>query len=536
MNTLFQLLVALSSGVLFAFVSPPVNLAWAHWFMWLPVFWALRQGEGRKNAALGYASGWLATFLLYFWLVETIVRFSSLPWGVGLAVHVLYATAFAVPYIATFGLVHWLRHRLGLAWVFVIPALHVALEKIGPQLFPYYQGVTQYRQPWVWQLASVFSVMGVSYLVMLTNTALAEVVYRRREGRPLPWPLLGGVAAAFALNLAFGAWRYDRVSDQIAAAPAIRASILQHDVTMEERMRASAVDGLKAWIEVTREIEDEQADLVIWPEGAVSFNPNGERKAKLLGDRSPLEFFSDLAKDGGYDFIIGGGTINRLAEPDEYGRRYEAYNSVYSFTDDGGLDDRYDKMVPLPFGEYVPLSDTFPFLKGIIQGPGDFRKGTRPTLFVGETAAGHRYTYSIPICYEAILERAMWDLYEARDPESDAQGPVDLFVNVTNDAWFGDTASPHQHAMLTTVQAMHFGRPLLRLAYTGVSWVVQPNGDILYETEPFTEVADVVELRLPAVETLYVRGGWLFPWLCVGGTLVALVVARRRGPPGTPDP
>ncbi len=528
MKLLPRLAAALSSGVLFAFVSPPVNLAWAHWFMWLPVFWALRPNQHKLNAKLGYASGWLATFLLYFWLVETEVRFGGLPWVAGLAIQALYSTVFALPYILTFGAVHWFRQRLGLAWVFVLPALHVTLEKVGPQLFPYYQGVTQYKQPYVWQLASVISVMGVSYLVMLTNTTLAELVYRRREGRKAPWGLVAGVILAFVANLGFGAWRHDRLSAEIEAAPVLDVALLQLDVTMEERFEQSAIDGLKDWLDATQSVVSKRPDLVVWPEGAVAFNPNGDRKAQVLGNLSPDEFFSLMAVQGGYDFVIGGGTITRREEPDANGRRYEAYNSVYFFTDDHGLADRYDKMVPLPFGEYIPLSDTFPFLKGMIPGAGDFKKGKRPTRFHGLTDTGLAYTFTIPICYEAILERAMWPLFLAEDPQSEGSGPVDLFVNITNDAWFGDTASPHQHAMLTTVQAMHFGRPLLRLAYTGISWVVQPNGDILYETTPFTDVAEVVPLKLARTDTLYVRGGWFFPWLCVLATLGAYGLARRR--------
>ena len=529
-----RLLVALSSGVLFFFVSPPVNLAWAHWFMWVPVLFALQPGEYRRNALLGYLSGWLATFLLYFWLVETVVIFSSLPWVVGLVVHLLFATAFALPYVVTFGAVHWLRERLGVAWVFVLPALHVALEKLAPQLFPYYQGVTQYRVEWVWQLASVLSVMSLSYLVMLTNCALAEIVYRRREGRGFPTAAVAVTVGLFVTNLGFGAWRMSDVEAQLEGAPELRVGVVQQEISMDVRLQQGAIEALRAWLDVTNTM-GESVDLLIWPEGAISFNPNSEREAQALGGRSPLAFFEELAGSGGFDFIIGGGTITPLAEPNEFGRRYEAYNSVYFFTDLGGLADRYDKMVPLPFGEYIPLSDTFPFLKGIIQGPGDFRPGTRPTRFVGETKAGMRYDFSIPICYEAILEDAMWPLYAAEDPEVPADGPVDLFVNITNDGWFGDTASPHQHAMLTTVQAIHFGRPMVRTAYTGISWVVEPHGVIRYETEPFERVARVMPVRMASVATGYVRGGWLFPWLCVLASGVALVVARRRGPHGADE-
>ena len=85
---------------------------------------------------------------------------------------------------------------------------------------------------------------------------------------------------------------------------------------------------------------------------------------------------------------------------------------------------------------------------------------------------------------------------------------ADLFVNITNDAWFGDTQAPHQHAMLATVQAAQYGRPLLRIGYTGVGMVVEPHGVIKGETQPFTEVSKTEEIRMAQISTLYRHIGW----------------------------
>ena len=82
--------------------------------------------------------------------------------------------------------------------------------------------------------------------------------------------------------------------------------------------------------------------------------------------------------------------------------------------------------------------------------------------------------------------------------------------------------------MLTAGQAVQWGRPLLRIAYTGISWVVEPHGDILYETTPFTEVAAVERIRLGSINTVYRRGGWLFPYLCTIVAVGAVVVGRRK--------
>ena len=516
------------SGMLLVFISAPANLHQLHWLAFVPMLWASRPGEHRTNALIGWFGGAVAIFWLYFWLIETIIRFSSVPWVLALLVHLLFTALFSLPYLLAMGPVQWLRERLGLGWVFAFPTLWVALEML-PGLFPYYHGVSQYRNPLTWQLASVTGVTGLTWLVWLTNSLGTELLWRRAEGRRPPWGALLGAAALWLGNIAYGSMRIDQVEAALAQAPVVRVAILQQDTTMEIRLDETLAESLQGWLDQTIEVAELKPDLVVWPEGAISFNPDEERKARWLDNLSPKELFSGLTSRFRFQLLIGGGTLERLPARDELGREWISYNSAYAYDHTGALTDRYDKMVPLPFGEYIPFADQLPWLREMIQGPGDFRAGERPTVFHGETAEGVPYTYSVPICYEAILNAPMWDLFHG-----DEGRPVDFFTVITNDAWFGDTASPHQHAMLTTVQAMHYGRPMARLAYTGVSFIVEPHGKIVGETGSFEDVVAVEELRMGAVDTLYLRGGWIFPYLCVGATGLIFAVAGRRGV--TPPP
>jgi len=512
-----RILAALLSGALLNLVSPPVGLHWLHWFSFLPLYWALRPGSAKTNAKLGYAAGWIGVFILFFWLGETVVRFSNLPWAFSMITVVVFATAFAIPYAIVFGPVHWLRKHMGAWWVLIVPAIQVTTEQLSPALFPYYHGVGQYQAPWVWQLASVTGVMGLSYLVFLTNAALAEAMYRKQEGRSQPWKLHGAVALVFFANLGFGAWRHASVEADLAQARSIDVALIQQNKTMEVRMQESVFESIDSWVERTAKIREEKPDLVIWPEGSVHVNPDmKKRRFKRLGKRSPRTFFETLSKEGDFHMLIGGGTRGRTRMPDGE-EMITAYNSAYSFSRSGHLGQRYDKMVPLPFGEYIPFAETFPKLREWIKGPGNFRAGDTATLFEAKDGNGETYTYSVPICYEAILISQMWRMAEA-----------DLFVNITNDAWFGDTASPHQHAMLAAAMATQFGRPMVRVAYSGISFVVDVHGDIRAAQAPFTEAAVVTPLPLLTIETIYRRGGWVFPWLCVLGTLISIMIARRR--------
>ncbi len=188
-------LVATGSGALLAALAPPLNLHWLHWVAYLPMFWALRPDASRSNRWLGYLYGIAAAATIFSWLVDTITVFSNLPWVLAIVVLLLYSAVFGAPYTITWAIVHPLRRRLGTAWIFAWPAAQVVLEWVCTYvlLFPYQQGVTQYRVPLTWQLVSITGIYGLTYLILLVNAVWAEVLYRRTDaaaGRPGPtgWP------------------------------------------------------------------------------------------------------------------------------------------------------------------------------------------------------------------------------------------------------------------------------------------------------------------------------------------------------------
>lgn len=500
---LLRLVGAVASGLVLTLISPPTGLHFLHWFSFVPLLVAL-PGTPRRDFQVGYLSGVVGVAALFWWLTDTITTFSNIPLLLAIPILGLFSAVFGLPYGLLAIALHPLRRRFGDGWVFLFPAVWVGAELLQPALFPYYQGVSQYRVPYTWQLSSVFGAMGVSYLVLLTNSAIAALFMNRRESRPLPWTTVGIVAALWLANLGFGAWRYHHVEATLAAAPVLRAGMVQDGATLLTRLGERGSKVMKGWMERTAKLVEYDPDLVVWPEGSIAYNPTDERVAPVLGK---------LAKDGGFHLLLGGGT----SEPDPTNvERNVHMNSCYLFADDGAVQGRYDKMVPLPFGEYLPWP--FAFLREHIRGPGDFRAGTNPKVFDVDGT-----TFTVPICYEAILEEQMRRL-----------GDVDLYVNITNDGWFGDTAAPHQHAMLSAVHSVELGRPMVRIAYTGVSMVVEPHGRILGETEPYTEVAQVIPVRLATFATPYRTWGRWFPHLCLLVAVAALLTAALR--PVTPPP
>ena len=531
-----RILAVIAAGASMRLISPPVGLYALHWFNLVLAFWALQQGNNKRNAGLMYLFGVSLIATNYYWITESAQTFAQIPQILCWLIIFLYASVFALPFGLIGAATHWIRDRWGIHWIWLIPGLQVAIEQTWPALFPYYHGALFYRSEWTWQFASVLGVTSLSFLVFAVNAAFTELIYARRTQTSLPLKAVGIVMGCWGVVSIFGYVRHGQLEKEIAEAPVLRVSVLQQDVTMKYRLDRYTWEAIKDWQILTDKILDQKPDLVIWPEGAMGgpYNPIEERSCReyphnpvkacqILNNQSLHGYFSSLAKDNGFDFLIGGGTFTPFVgdvikkmretrgEPE-----YSATNSLYLFDHTGTVRGRYDKMILLPFGEYIPLADTFPILRKYIQGPGNFQAGTEVTYFDAGTNKTP-YRFSTPICYEAILNSQMRKMTES-----------DLFINVTNDAWFGDTAAPHQHAMLAAVQSIEWGRPMIRNAYTGVSFFVEANGDIIEETKPFDPQARVAPLHLYKTETIYRQGGWVFPWLWVIAWPAIFVITRKK--------
>ena len=510
-----RIAVTLLAAASLTIIAPPINLHWLHWFALAPMVWVMREDTPRSNRWLAFLYGTASTAMIFRWLGGTIMTFSNLSPLLAVIAVLLFSMIFGFPWVLLWSSVHPLRRRLGGSWVLAFAALQVVLEyaQMLVFLFPYNHGVSQYRAPWTWQIASVTGVAGITFLLFFVNAVVGEAILRHREGKKLPFPWFGAAAATMAATLAFGAWRVSHIEAILQEAPIVRVGVIQTDKTMMHRFSESRRRMVLDWIEATERITADNPDgidIVVWSEGSSPYNVHEGQLYERLGD---------LARDGGFELFLGGGTsirrdypvtdeewdAHRERDPNEYelmgrveGESWaENYNSVHLFNDDGQIAGRYDKTIPLPFGEYIPLSGWFPILRTWIRGPGDFRAGTEFNTLNSKHAI-----LGTPICYEAILPNHCRRYVGA-----------ELLLNPTNDAWFAEPG-PQLHAMLATGRAIELGIPLVRSAFTGVSMVVEPHGRIIHEVPPFVADETVVNVRKASLNTVYKRFGDWFTAFC----------------------
>lgn len=218
----------------------------------------------------------------------------------------------------------------------------------------------------------------------------------------------------------------------------------------------------------------------------------------------------------GFDVPLLFGAITQSGAKDpESGRCLECYNSALLLGRDGEVLGLYDKAFLLMFGEFIPFGDTFPWLYDLIPEASRFRHGTRPsTMRLGDARLG------VLICYEDLLPRFVLRA---------AAGDPHVFINMTNDAWFGQSAEPYHHLQLAQLRAVEHRRWLVRSTNTGVSVFVDAVGRRVQETSLTS--AETLMASVPLLEgrTIYaVLGDWPLGVLLVVGLLSWARAYRRR--------
>lgn len=351
---------------------------------------------------------------------------------------------------------------------------------------------------WPAQAAAFVGLHGLTLITIVLCAAPATL-----RGRPI---LLAALVAA--LLLGFGALRLDMPTPDTVKGPKLR--LIQPNVAQGPDFspaNGGAILGLylKLSDRATSPERSGVADVthLFWPESAFPFI--------LTRDRGAMARIVDFLR-GGAMLVTG------AARADEEGGKTRYYNSMLALDRSGLAAERYDKRRLVPFGEYLPLRSAFERLHvtQFVHVPGGFDPGS---------GAGTLSLRGLPdalalVCYEAIFPNE----WPAR---TEATARVGYILNLTDDAWFGHTAGPYQHFAQARLRAIELGLPMLRVANTGISAIIDAKGRLI-ESRPLG-VEAVIDGVLPGAlpPTWQARwGAGSFLFLTALALLVCL--SRRR--------
>ncbi len=385
----------------------------------------------------------------------------------------------------------WQRHAATWRVLLLLPAGWVLIEWLRGWLltgFPWLAlGISQIDTPLA-ALAPVAGSLAVGFLAAASAGLLWAVVATPRvPGRLLALLLLGGIWGGL---FAWGG----RDWTEPAGEP-FRASLLQGNISQTRKWQP---EELGATLDLYRRMHEASlaSRLVIWPETAVPvFYEN-------VAD-GYLEELQAVSRLNATDVLLG--IPYRDAASDRY------YNSMLALTDAGRA--FYHKRHLVPFGEFLPFRDLLGEALRFLHVPmADFSRG--PAAQAPLRLAGQ--PVGITICYEDVFSR------EVRSALPEAT----LLVNVSNDAWFGDSTAPHQHLQIARMRALETGRMLLRGTNTGISAIIGPRGEVRARARQFAVEALHGEVEPRRGATPYVSVGDL-PMLGLAALLALLAWTGR---------
>jgi len=513
---------AAALGALAVAALPPWNLVVVLPVAFGGLVWLIDGcGGGRRGARVAFLVGWcfgLAHFLIgLYWVVN-----APLVYGFGVAAMLPLVPIISVGLPALLALfpaaacltTWWLSGRLlvpgAAARVLVLAACWTGFEWLRGNVL---SGFPWHLAGHVWtgsdamlQLTAHVGIYGLS-LVTVAAAAMPAVLAggpAAPEGPRRRWLWLAAAAAGLSLVWAGGFWRLAQAgpSQALATVPGVMLRVVQPNVRQQDKWkRVRQVENFMLHLRLTAAPGPEPISHAIWPETAAPFFLAERGDARQLMARA-------IARGGA---IIAGAP--RRSSP---GRLFRLWNSLFAIDDTGAVAASYDKAHLVPFGEYVPLSRYLPLAK-VVQGQIDYSPGAGArTLRVPGLPP-----FSPLICYEAIFPGAVVDR---------ADRPAWL-LNVTNDAWFGTSAGPHQHLAMARVRAVEEGMALVRAANTGISAVVDPYGRVMARLG--IGKRGVIDNTLPtpiAGGTLYGRFGDGPVALAISVVLVvAFLLGRRVG-------
>jgi apolipoprotein N-acyltransferase len=504
-----RLAVAVLAGVTLHLAFPRPGWDLLGWVALAPVLALAATAPTARRAALeGWVAG-LAFFVpLLRWLDHTFTNFSTMPRPLAPVVVVLLAGYCALYWAAVAAALAWITRWWGGGALWLAPVFWVGAELARTHLlsgFPW--GLLGYvpsaRLP-VIQVAAWTGVYGVSALLVLVNTLLARAAVDALDRRLGLAALL--VALLLAGNLGLGQARLAATAPGAGGGATVPVAPVQGNIAQALKWDARyREDTLRTYGELTRQAAPGRR-LVVWPEAAVP--------AYVRFDPAAREWLTSLAAEVGTPLLVGA--------PDAFaeGSVTRYLNSAF-LVGSRGLLLRYDKIHLVPFGEYVPLKRLLFFVEAIAAEVGDFSPGQRRVVFPLAGAP-----FGVVICYEVIFP----DLFRRF-----VQDGASFMVNITNDAWFGDSGGPLQHLAMVPLRAVENGVAVARAANTGVSALVGPTGAVGPTLPLDRRGVLTVEVPAPSRGTFYSRHGDVFARTMAGLAIVALsgaVWTGRRGARG----
>lgn len=481
---------SLLSGVFYILSFPQINAFFLAPIIFIPVFFILQQLSRRQ----AFLIGWLSAFLAYVGILYWI--------GYVTVIGMLLLCAYLALYSGIFFLIaHAMRNSPWVLRWLMCPFIWVIGEWLRSHVMTGFGwgllGHSQFAFKALIQIADITGVYGVSWLIMLLNMQLSEMVLNYFHKQRFTFSLrLTGVLTILILA---GVLIYGMRALQNAQADAghIKIGVIQPNIEQEKKWDPQYQTAIiHQHIKLNQEASKQDVDMIVWPETSLP---------GVLSDEIDLvRQIQQSAIDTQKPLVFGAVT--------QRGKAY--FNSAIALNSDGDMLQQYDKIHLVPFGEFLPLRPWLGWINHFIALE-DFTSGRDMTIF---TTLGRGQAFGVLICFEDTISYVRRGLVRLG---------ARFWVNMTNDAWFGISKAPWMHMQMAGFGSVEHKRALVRSANTGWSGVIDPWGRVLGQVENnkgqsiAIEGVTVIKTPLMTRTTFYTKYGDLFTFL---GACVILVL------------
>lgn len=416
----------------------------------------------------------LLNIISYPWMLHTLQEYGFLPLPAAVILFLAYSVLVSSRYLLFFLFIYMLQKgsvwdRLGNYRLLVYPAAWTLGELWGWQLFPWYGGNILATNDYMAQWAEYTGVMGLTWLWVALSAGAVFVLREKKYFHATSYVIL-----IVFLNL--GGWyKFTSFEDKERESEKWRVALIQGSAPMKwdppaniPYELAKVVDEITALSinSMTDSANKKPIELFVWPESAVPY------LSYETSDYLRIRVQQLLAK-----------SQVPLLFNDNRDRGSKTYSNISLLNPDFTESESYQKIYLLPFGEFLPLSESIPSLKRLFPAVSDFTAGQRRPLFqIGSVK------FQTLVCYEVIVPGFALDYFQTLNKEPN------VIINLTNDTWFGTSFESAQHLALSKLRAIEFRRPVLRAANSGISGLISSTGYLSYETGLFEKTYRVIDI------------------------------------------
>jgi len=465
---------------------------------------------------IAFASGFLHGLFFVFTSIPWIATVLSVHGGLstigGWALLLLMAIAWGI----LTGSFAWTVHRLSRSSIALAcigaPFAWVTFEFVRAHLpeisFPWnLLGYPAAANAGLVQLTTVTGIYGLSFLAVGFNALLAWTAASDKSSLKRR-AAISGVTAVVLLAAALLGPRFLPNAEAHHFARVVQLNFPELQAYPGDWFQSHAAD-LEDLRRISLAPSAASPDLLVWPEAPVPFSFQDVRFATLA---------SKLAIEFKHPFLAGAIEWKHPVNPSDKvpAGGLAAYNSALLFDAQGQRIFVYDKVHLVPFGEYEPFPLIHRVVTSVSDEVGGFHKGNR--YVVGRLPNGH--AFGVFICYEAT--------YPGEVRQFGANG-AQLFINISNDGWFGRSAAAEQHLHMARVRAVENRRWMVRATNNGFTVSVDPYGRVYQPLPPDVRSAADLPYDFRTDTTIYTRFGDWFAWLCVLVSVILVAATFRKG-------